>query len=97
MFDAQTLKFIQVSKGALQNLGYNLEEMKQLTALDIKPDMTTRRFNAYLKQLREGHKDLLVFETRHRRKNGTKYSVEVRLQLAQEQPQPVFIAIILDI
>jgi len=35
MFDPTTFKFIEVNAGASENLGYNLEEFKFLTPLDI--------------------------------------------------------------
>ena len=96
VFDAETLKFLQVSRGALDNLGYSMAEMLSLTAADIKPDLTRVEFLALIEPLKRNEEDLLVFETRHRRKDGSFYPVEVRLQLASELSPPVFIAIILD-
>ena len=96
LFDADTLLFIQVSRGALDNLGYSMKEMRRLTAADIKPDLSRAEFEAMIAPLLRGEEDLLVFETRHRRKDGSLYPVEVRLQLAREASPPVFIAIILD-
>jgi len=97
LFAADNLHFLHVSRGALQNLGYSMREMRKLTALDIKPELTAAEFAALLKPLREGRKERVVFETVHRRKDGSCYPVEVRLQLAAEESPPVFIAIILDI
>ena len=97
VFDAKTLRFIQVSRGALANLGYTLDEMLQLTPVDIKPEMSAAEFEALIRPLRLHQQDLVVFETHHQRKDMTTYPVEVRLHLAQEEPQPVFVAIILDI
>lgn len=97
VFDAETLKFIQVSRGALKNLGYSFEEIKTLTPTHIKPDLSPDEFSALLQPLHQDRQDLIVFETRHQRKDGSLYPVEVRLQLAKEERRPVFIAIILDI
>ena len=36
LFAADNLHFLQVSRGALQNLGYTMQEMQQLTPIDIK-------------------------------------------------------------
>ncbi len=96
VFDAGTLKFIQVSHGALDNLGYSMEEMRSLTAKDIKPGLSDEAFTQLIQPLQTGEKDLLVFETHHRRKDGSCYPVEVRLQLASDVTPPVFIAFILD-
>ena len=97
LFDAETLKFIQVNRGARENLGYSLEELYGLTPLDLKPDFTRKEFEAILKPLRYGTDDLVTFQTRHRRKDGTLYSVEARLQLSHAEVYPVFVAIIQDI
>jgi len=37
IFDASDLSFIQVNKGARQNLGYSMDELLQMTPVDIKP------------------------------------------------------------
>ncbi|HHJ16171.1 MAG TPA: PAS domain S-box protein [Gammaproteobacteria bacterium] len=97
LFAADSLNFLQVSRGALQNLGYNMQEMRQLTAVDIKPEINATEFEAMLEPLREGRQDRVVFETWHQRKDGSRYPVEVRLQFAAEETPPLYIAIILDI
>jgi len=96
-FDAETLRFVEVSDGACQNLGYSVEEMKQLTPVDIKPGFTTEQFEALIEPLRRGEEQTTTFETEHRRKDGSRYPVEVRLQFAGTENPPVFIAIIQDI
>ena len=97
VFDAEMLHFVQVNHGARRNLGYSSVEMSQLTPVDIKPDYNQEQFEAVIKSLRDGTKDLLVFETRHQRKDGSIYPVEVRLQLMATEKPPVFAAIIQDI
>ena len=97
IFREDNLKFILVSKGALNNLGYTAEELVRMTPIDIKPELDEQQFEALIAPLRKGEQDLLVFETVHQRKDGSLYDVEIRLQLAAEESPPVFIAIILDI
>jgi PAS domain S-box-containing protein len=97
LFAADNLHFLHVSRGALQNLGYTMREMRQLTAIDIKPEINATEFAALLEPLRDGRQERVVFETFHQRKDGSRYPVEVRLQFAAEESPPVFIAIILDI
>jgi len=97
LFAADNLHFLHVSRGALQNLGYTMQEMRQLTAIDIKPEINPTEFAALLEPLRDGWQERVVFETFHQRKDGSRYPVEVRLQFAAEESPPVFIAIILDI
>ena len=97
VFDAEKLKFTQVNEGARKNLGYSMEELRGLTPLDIKPGFDRAGFEALLAPLYQDNQDVLVFETEHRRKDGTLYPVEVRLQLSRAEIPPVFVAIILDI
>jgi PAS domain S-box-containing protein len=96
VFDATTLKFIQVNAGARKNMGYSLEEMSQMTAYGIKP-YSREEFEVMLEPLRRKEKSLLIFKTEHIRKDKTKYPVEVRLQLMDHENPPIFVAIVQDI
>ncbi len=97
LFDAASLQFIQVSHGALYNLGYSQQEIEQMTPVDIKPDYDRAQFQQMLTPLLSGDQKQLVFETRHQRKNGSTYPVEVRLQYTRGDTFPAFLAIILDL
>lgn len=97
LFDAESLRFIQVNRGARENLGYSIEELRYLTPLDVKPAFTSASFAELIAPLRKGDKDKIKFITVHRRKNGTTYPVEVHLQLSKLQTSQVFVANILDI
>lgn len=96
VFDADTLKFILVNRGARDNLGYSMDELRQLTPVDIKPEFTADEFQRTVAPLRDGSQQMLSFETIHRRKDGTDYNVAVKLQLFQDQERPVFYAAIED-
>ncbi len=97
IFDAQTLKFIMVNDGARKNLGFSMEEMRNLTPVDIKPEHTEEEFSALIEPLRDGDTEDVRFTTVHRRKDGARYPVEVYLQLSTFGSVPDFFAIILDI
>jgi len=96
LFDAHSMRFLQASEGAKKNLGYSDDELKQLTALDIKPLFTRKSFEVLIAPLRLKEQQLLVFETIYRRKDGTTYPTEVRLQF-MGGAHPVFLAILQDI
>jgi len=97
IFDAGTYLFLNVNRGARNNLGYTEEELFKLTPVDIKPEISLKQFNDLIKPLREGTEETIHFETVHQRKNGQLYPVEVHLQLTNDTLKPAFIAIILDI
>jgi PAS domain S-box-containing protein len=96
LFDANSMKFILTSEGAENNLGYSDEELNQLTPLDLKPSFTRESFEELIAPLRSGEQQSLFFETFHRRKDGTTYPVDVRLQLMRVE-SPMFLAVIQDI
>lgn len=97
IFDANTLKFINANKGAIQNIGYNLEELLKLTPVDIKPNFTETKFRDHIKPLLNGTELKLTFNTVHRRKDGSTYPTEIHLQKSRIADQDILVAIILDI
>ncbi|GAB2629128.1 PAS domain S-box protein [Belliella aquatica] len=97
VFDAETLKFSYINQGALNNLGFSEQEIKELTPLDLKPEFTATTFNQLLNPLVTKEKEKIIFLSNHKRKNGSFYPVEVHLQLVSEDENKRFVAIILDI
>ncbi|MBF0274064.1 MAG: PocR ligand-binding domain-containing protein [Nitrospinae bacterium] len=97
MFEAESFNFILVNKGARENLGYTMEELKKLTLPDIKPEFTKEKFKELTKPLLDKKKDLLRFQTILKRKNGSTYDVEVNIQLMSTENPPLYLAIIQDI
>ncbi len=97
IFDAKTLRFIQVNKGARLNLGYSMEELLVMTPVDLKPTFTAETFAKAIEPLLAGVKQTIQFTTIHQKKDGSLYDVEVHLQLSTFQSVLVFVAIILDI
>jgi PAS domain S-box-containing protein len=97
VFNIDTLRFLQVNRGARENLGYTLEEIYALTPLDLKPEFTRQTFEDLLRPLRDSTREQIVFETVHKRKDGSTYDIEVRLQLTRTETPQVFVAIIQDI
>lgn len=97
IFDTQSLNFINVNHGAQKNIGYTLNELKQLTPVDLKPDFTERNFRKLIAPLLKKDKEKIEFETVHKRKDGSTYPVEVHLQLSSFEDSDLLVAIILDI
>ncbi len=97
VFDSASLNFILVNRGARLNLGYTMEELRKLTPIDIKPQYTAEEFADLVGPLRDGTAEVIQFDSAHRRKDGSTYPVDVRLQLAPSEDPPVFFAIIEDV
>ncbi|MGB5369174.1 MAG: PAS domain S-box protein, partial [Flavobacteriaceae bacterium] len=73
IFDAKTLYFKNVNKGAMKNMGYDLEEFKKLTPVDIKPRFDETGFRNLIAPLLDRKKEKLEFESLHQRKDDTTY------------------------
>ncbi|ASO07419.1 PAS domain S-box protein [Arenibacter algicola] len=97
IFDSETLIFSYINKGALLNLGYSQKEITSLTPLDLKPDFTESTFKQLISPLIDKEEKKIVFLTKHKRKDGSLYPVEVHLQLEGVDNNKRFLAIILDI
>jgi PAS domain S-box-containing protein len=97
IFEANTFKFRQVNHAALNNLGFSMEDLRNMTPVDLKPLISWEEFENLVKPLRFGEKEQIVFETIHQRKDKTTYPIEARLQLLQFDNEMLFTAIILDI
>lgn len=94
--DAATLKFLQVNRGGRENLGYTMEELREFTPLDLKPSFDRAGFEAFVAPLLSGEVEKIDFESRHRRKDGTYYDVEIALQVADYRGTSCIVAIVLD-
>ena len=97
IFDAQTLRFVEVNRGARRNLGYHPSEMTHMTPLVISEQLDAVALHGYLDKLRDGAVEHVTYRCLHRRADGSRYPVEVRLNYSREEEPPVFMAIAVDI
>lgn len=97
MFDPDTYKFICANRGARENLGYDVDEIRELTPADIKPDFSQQDFEDHIKPLIKKDVANLQFETRHERRDGSTYPVSIRLEHHGTSDEGVFIAFCEDI
>jgi PAS domain S-box-containing protein len=95
LFDQEDFHFIEANQAARDNLGYPMDELVNLTPLTINPKINHEQFVALVEPLLAGEKDLIQFKTKHERKDGSLYPVDVHLQLTAGD-RPVFLEIIID-
>ena len=95
--NADTYEMLDVNRAARKNLGYTLEEARQLRPWDFVEGMTSENIELLTDPLRKGTLDAQVFESVHKRKDGSTYPVSVHLQFMTSQTPPVYTAIIQDI
>ncbi len=97
IFDASTFKFIYVNSCAINNLGYSISEFQKMTPLDIVIGLNKDEFTSITNLLLNKEEELIQFESIHKRKNGSEYPIEVRLQLIERDDNKIFLAVIQDI
>lgn len=80
IFDPQTLLFLYINQGGLEQVGYSMAEMLTMTPLAIKPEFTEEQFRNLLAPLLDGTEKSIEFSTCHKSKNNDLIPVEVVLQ-----------------
>ena len=77
VIDPATLRFLDVNEKACRDLGYSREELLSLTVLNVDAAMDPSAMKTLLKS---GQTGFAVFESVHRRKNGSTFPVEVTIK-----------------
>jgi len=67
---------LDVNRHACESLGYSRDELIGMSTIDFDPDATAALLQSIHERLDAG--EILTFERRHRRKDGTVFPVEVR-------------------
>ncbi|MDH5219230.1 MAG: ATP-binding protein, partial [Gammaproteobacteria bacterium] len=98
IFDADSLYFTYVNKGATEQVGYTETELKRMHSYDIKPEFTEEQFRALIQPLIDKEISRLNFETTHIHRDGYTIPVEIFIQYIEIQNEaPRFVAIVRDI
>lgn len=97
LFATDDFRFVLVNRGARQNLGFSMEELRSRTPWDIKPEIPREAFLRLVEPLISGKVLQLDFETVHQRKDGSRYDAAIRLQLIESDSRPIFYAAVQDI
>jgi len=93
--DYKKLTFIEVNEAVLFNLNYTKSEILKLNLIDIAPAMNSEKIEEL--RLKLTTKKTVIFETYHKRKDGSTYPVEVHIQKGKQDDVNVFFIIVLDI
>jgi PAS domain S-box-containing protein len=90
-----TARVLDVNRRACESLGYTRDELIGMNAFDFDPDHTPARREDLLRQLAAGK--TAAFESRHRRKDGTVFPVEVRAREFREGDRRFLVSLARDI
>jgi len=81
--EPETGRLTFASAGALKALDYTRPEIERKFVFDVMADMNAETFRAAMTPLVKKQKPLLIIETEHRRKDGSSYPVQSRIQLLE--------------
>jgi two-component system, LuxR family, sensor kinase FixL len=97
VYDAETLRYVLVNRGARENLGYSMDELRGMTPYDVKPGFTRDSLEEIIQALRTGAEERVRFEAVHRRQDGSLYPIYLSVQLSTLDFKPVFVSTGLDL
>ncbi|HEV3261236.1 MAG TPA: PAS domain S-box protein [Gemmataceae bacterium] len=88
-------RILDVNRQACESLGYARDELVGMVAFDFDPDVTPADLEDFGPKLDDG--GTIAFESRHRRKDGTVFPVEVRGQAFWEGGRRFIVSLARDI
>jgi PAS domain S-box-containing protein len=94
--DLESLTILQTNSGAARNLGYSMDELLWICLPDINPELSAERLAILLASWHEGDQTPVVVRGEHRRKNGSRYPIEARLQVSYKENPSVCVITVLD-
>ncbi|HXJ34596.1 MAG TPA: PAS domain S-box protein [Candidatus Eisenbacteria bacterium] len=87
-------RVIDVNREACDSLGYTRDELIGMNAIEVTPDLDA---DSIRKEFPPGGSNILTFETRLRRKDGTSFPVEVRTRRFSEHGHRFSISLVRDV
>lgn len=89
VFDAETLMFLTVNRGARENTGYRIEDLTSMTVHALRPPDSALDLEAILGVLKRGEESVVRIEGWIQRKDGSLYSADMSFQYSTSRLQPV--------
>jgi len=78
--DVETHRFMFANRRARDNLGYDMEQLRNMTVLDLCPSLSKDDLLRNYADLDARRQHSLIIETSYQRKDGSLYDVEAHLQ-----------------
>jgi diguanylate cyclase (GGDEF)-like protein/PAS domain S-box-containing protein len=95
--DAESLQIIQVNKGAVENIGFSFYEFCNINLLEIFTDIDKLSFDKMLNHIYFSNQDTVIYKGINKRKDGSTFPVEARLQISSADVPPIIVANVQDI
>lgn len=95
VFNPESFQFDYSNEEALRNLGYTLEELKEMTPMDVIEECNPEIFADMLSRVEESAKGK-IYEKMALRKDGSTYPIQIHLQFVEHGSQKRYLANVLD-
>lgn len=89
--DADSFLCLQVNRGVLENLGYTTRELSSMSILEIFTNLDSDFLQDLISPLTNGSKEFVIYQGKNKRKDGSLYPIEARMQLSTEDSPPILI------
>ena len=96
VIDPETLRFQYANDEGLRNLGYTSEEFQKFRPADIILDFDEDRFRRILESVEQSSKGR-IYERYAVRKNGSRYPLQIHMEVIEQGQKQLFLANCLDI
>ncbi len=90
IIDASSLQYLYVNNGACKALGYTSDEFLTMNIFDINPYLTKKDILKFKKE-NPSNDDLLINQSIHQRKDGSRYHVQSYIHKINYQGTPAYI------
>ncbi|WP_252853747.1 PAS domain S-box protein [Aeoliella straminimaris] len=97
LVDAHTSQLVEVNSGACNQLGYTRDELIGNSVELFNSEFCEQRVRQLVEPLDSGAVDKVVFDTTHRRKDGTEYQAHVNLHRSRFAGHDVNVAFVTDL
>lgn len=95
LLDQESGRILDVNEQGCESLGYDREELRERTILDLDPALSEEMWGRYVDGLKDGGGELL--EIYHRRKDGGVFPVELVMSPVKFEDEALLIAFVRDI
>ena len=89
-------RIIDVNDEACRSLGYSRDELLGMNILDIERDYSAEDGRKMIHRIMESDHPV-TFQGRHQRKDGRSFPVEAKVNLLEEDREPLFVTVVRDI
>lgn len=96
VFDAQTLRFLEVNEAAIEHYGYSREEFLAMTIADIRPPEDVRALRQQLGDTAQADR-VNAGHWRHRKRDGTLIDVEITYRTMDYGGRPARLVLAQDV